>query len=54
MKRALTFLHDAQATLVKVEEKHLLPANESEHLRLEFFAIREEMHRLMTGFRDVS
>ncbi len=54
MKRALTFLHDAQAALEKVVEKHLLPAEQSDGLRKELFAVREEMLRLMTGFRGLS
>jgi hypothetical protein len=51
MKRGLTHLHAAQAALVKVEEKQLLPAEDLEHTRAELFGIREEMLRLMEEFR---
>jgi hypothetical protein len=51
MKRGLTHLHQAQAALVNVEAKQLLPAADLEKTRAELFAIREEMLRLMEQFR---
>jgi hypothetical protein len=51
MKRGLTYLHSAQAALVKVGEKKLLPQEDLERIRGELFAIREEMLRLMGEFR---
>lgn len=52
MKRGLTHLHAAQAALVKVEERGLLPAEDLERTRTELFALREEMLRLMEEFRS--
>jgi hypothetical protein len=52
MKRGLTHLHAAQAALVNVEQKQLLPAEDLEKTRSELFAIREEMLRLMEEFRQ--
>jgi hypothetical protein len=54
MKRGLTHVHAAQAALVKVEEKQLLPPEDLERTRAELFAIREEMLRLMEEFRKAS
>ena len=42
MKRGLNHLHAAQAALVKVEEKKLLPQDDLDATRTELFAIREE------------
>jgi hypothetical protein len=52
MKRGLNHLHTAQAALVKVEEKKLLPQEDLDATRTELFAIREEMLRLMDEFRQ--
>jgi len=54
LKRALNHLHAAQAALEKVAAKNLLPDSLSSSTRTEFFAIREEILRLMTTFRGIS
>jgi len=44
-------LHAAQAALVKVTHKELLPAELLETIRTELFALREEILHLMKEFR---
>lgn len=51
LKRALNHLHTTQAALAKVAPKNLLPAGTIAALRAEFFALREEILRLMAEFR---
>ena len=51
LKRTLNHLHTAQAALAKVAPKNLLPAGTIAALRAEFFALREEILRLMAEFR---
>ncbi len=51
LKRALNHLHAAQAALAKVTPKNLLPADTVVASRTEFFALREEILRLMKEFR---
>jgi len=51
LKRALNHLHNAQAALEKVTGKNLLPGEKLTGVRTEFFALREEILRLMTEFR---
>ncbi|MDB6035631.1 MAG: hypothetical protein JWM16_5969 [Verrucomicrobiales bacterium] len=51
LKRALGFLQKAQARLENVIEKKLLPAELTSALKTEFFALREEILRLMAAFR---
>ena len=51
LKRALSHLHTAQAALENVTKKGLLPAELLASTRGEFFALREEILRLMTEFR---
>ena len=51
LKRALNHLHTAQAALENVTAKNLLPREVMASTRAEFFAIREEILRLMTEFR---
>lgn len=51
MKRGLPHLHAAQAALVKVEERGLLPKEDLEKARAELFAIREEILRVMEELR---
>lgn len=53
MKRGLTHLHEAQAALVRVGERKLLPEEDLGKTRTELFAIREEMLRLMEEFRQL-
>jgi hypothetical protein len=54
LKRALNHLHAAQAALERVAPKNLLPDSLSKSTRTEFFAVREEILRLMTAFRGIS
>jgi hypothetical protein len=51
LKRALSHLHTAQAALESVTKKELLRAEILASTRREFFALREEILRLMTDFR---
>ncbi len=51
LKRALNHLHGAQAALEQVSGKNLLPGEKVTSVRTEFFALREEILRLMTEFR---
>ena len=53
MKRGLTHLHTAQAALVKVADKKLLPAEDLDRTWTELFSLREEMLRLMEEFRNM-
>lgn len=52
LKRALNHLHAAQAALEKVSRQKSLPAPTTRKLRAEFFALREEILRLMEEFRS--
>jgi hypothetical protein len=52
LKRGLGHLHAAQAALEKVAVRQLLPTNTVGFTRSELFAIREEILRLMTEFRQ--
>jgi len=52
LKRALNHLHAAQAALEKVTQKKSLPTRTTRSLRAEFFALREEVLRLMEEFRN--
>jgi hypothetical protein len=51
LKRALGHLHAAQTALEKVAPKNLLPPVTVASVRTEFFALREEILRLMEEFR---
>jgi hypothetical protein len=51
LKRALSHLHNAQEALATVTAQALLPRQICETARTEFFAIREEILRLMQEFR---
>jgi len=51
LKRALAHLHTAQSALERVTPKHLLPDPALASTRTEFFALREEILRLMREFR---
>ena len=51
LKRALSHLHAAQAALEKTAPRNLLPAETVAATRTEFFALREEILRLMEEFR---
>ncbi|MBI2947787.1 MAG: hypothetical protein HYY23_09070 [Verrucomicrobia bacterium] len=52
LKRALSYLHAAQAALEKVAPKKLLPGEIVSTTRTELFQIREEILRLMEEFRN--
>ena len=52
LKRALSHLHTAQSALENVTARNLLPREVLASTRAEFFAIREEILRLMTEFRE--
>jgi hypothetical protein len=52
LKRALNHLHAAQAALEKVTRQKTLPGPTTRKLRAEFFALREEVIRLMEEFRS--
>jgi hypothetical protein len=52
LKRALSHLHLAQAALERVAPKALLPPDVLASARRELFEIREEILRLMQGFRQ--
>jgi hypothetical protein len=54
LKRALNYLHKAQAALEKLAPKRLLPPDTIISLRSELFALREEILRLMREFRTQS
>lgn len=54
LKRALSHLHGAQAALEHVSAKAVLPTELVASLRTEFFAVREEILRLMQEFREQS
>ncbi|MBM3876522.1 MAG: hypothetical protein FJ386_07365 [Verrucomicrobia bacterium] len=54
LKRALGHLHSAQAALIQVEGKKLLPDELCVSTRRELFEIREEILRLMGEFRRSS
>ena len=51
LKRALHHLHAAQGALEKVVPKNLLPPGTLVSTRAEFFALRQEILRLMSEFR---
>ncbi|MBI2925446.1 MAG: hypothetical protein HYY24_07045 [Verrucomicrobia bacterium] len=51
LKRALNYLHAAEAALERVTPKNLLPADLVASTRAELFAVREEILRLMEEFR---
>ncbi|MEK7684937.1 MAG: hypothetical protein AAB466_05910 [Verrucomicrobiota bacterium] len=51
LKRALNYLHAAQAALEKVGPKNLLPAETIASTRAELFAVREAILQLMEEFR---
>ncbi|HEY5909944.1 MAG TPA: hypothetical protein VJA21_05000 [Verrucomicrobiae bacterium] len=54
LKRALGHLHAAQAALEKVVDKKLLPTETTSGLRGEFFALREDVLKLMEEFRGIT
>jgi hypothetical protein len=51
LKRALSHLHKAQEALAAVTSQKLLPRSLCDSTRIEFFAVREEILRLMQEFR---
>ena len=51
LKRALSHMHKAQEALAAVGARKLLPAPLCDSTRTEFFAVREEILRLMQEFR---
>ncbi len=53
LKRALNYLHSAQAALERVVKKALLPAAITDNVRAELFGVREEMLKLMQEFRKM-
>jgi len=51
LKRALNYLHTAQAALERVVNRRLLPKEITESVRAELFGIREDILKLMQEFR---
>jgi hypothetical protein len=52
LKRALNYLHSAQAALERVFNRKLLPKDITDRVRKELFGIREEILKLMQEFRN--
>lgn len=52
LKRALNYLHTAQAALERVVNRQLLPREITDIVRAELFGIREEILKLMQEFRS--
>jgi len=51
LKRALNYLHTAQAALERVVNRRLLPKEITESVRADLFGIREDILKLMQEFR---